>query len=389
MPFFPTLPLPRRILMTADTVGGVWTYALDLARALAERGVAVSLATMGARLTRGQWEEARAAPRLEVFASAYRLEWMAEPWEDVARAGKWLRRLEEQVRPDVVHLNGYAHAALPWCAPTVVVGHSCVLSWWEAVHGEAAPPEWDRYRAAVRRGLRAADLVVAPSGAMLEALERHYGPLPAVRVIPNGRHPSLFAPGAKEELVLSVGRLWDQAKNTAALAAVARELPWPVYLAGEEKHPDGGAARHDGVRLLGRLTPPELAPWFARAAVYALPARYEPFGLSALEAALAGCALVLGDIPSLREVWGDAAVFVPPDDTAALREALLGLMRDGERRSRLAARARARAQRYTPGRMADGYLGAYRELLEEGAAAGARVAKPQAAKTVRGGACGS
>lgn len=310
-----------------------------------------------------------------MFESAYRLEWMAEPWEDVARAGRWLRGLEEQVRPDVVHLNGYAHAALPWCAPTVVVGHSCVLSWWESVHGEAAPPEWGRYCEAVAHGLRSADRVVAPSAAMLEALGRHYGPLPTSRVIPNGRDPSLFAPGAKEEMVLSVGRLWDQAKNTVALAAVAPDLPWPVYLAGEEKHPDGGEARHDGVRLLGRLTPRELAPWFARAAVYALPARYEPFGLSAVEAGLAGCALVLGDIPSLREVWGDAAVFVPPDDTAALREALLGLMRDGERRCRLAARARQRALRYTPGRMADGYLRAYGELLGKGAAAGAGVAK--------------
>ena len=50
-----------------------------------------------------------------------------------------------------------------------------------------------------------------------------------------------------------------------------------------------------------------------RAAIYALPARYEPFGLSILEAALSGCALVIGDIPSLREIWADAALFVPSD----------------------------------------------------------------------------
>jgi glycogen synthase len=59
------------------------------------------------------------------------------------------------------------------------------------------------------------------------------------------------------------------------------------------------------------------ADWYARASIYALPARYEPFGLSALEAALSGCALILGDIPSLREVWLEAAPYVSPDDESA------------------------------------------------------------------------
>ena len=60
----------------------------------------------------------------------------------------------------------------------------------------------------------------------------------------------------------------------------------------------------------------------ARAAIYALPAHYEPFGLSILEAAMSGCALVLGDIPSLREIWGDAAVFVHPDNRDAVARCL-------------------------------------------------------------------
>jgi glycosyltransferase involved in cell wall biosynthesis len=100
----------------------------------------------------------------------------------------------------------------------------------------------------------------------------------------------------------------------------------------------------------------------ARAAVYALPARYEPFGLSVLEAALAGCALVLGDIPSLREVWGDAALFVHPDDGEGLAEALQGLMANPAERERRAALARARALTFTPRRMAEAYLELYAAL---------------------------
>ena len=362
-----------RILMTADAVGGVWTYCLELARALAPKGVTVALATMGPLPRDEQRAEATAVPGLELHESDFKLEWQDEPWEDVRRAGDWLLELERRLTPAVVHLNGYAHGALPWRAPLLVVGHSCVLSWWEAVKGRDAPSSWDRYRAAVSAGLRTADLVVAPTRAMLAALERHYGRLPASRAIPNGRDPAQFLPGEKEPLVLAAGRLWDEAKNIAALAEVAAELPWPVCVAGDDRHPDGGRVEYANVRMLGRLPQAELAGWVGRAAIYALPARYEPFGLSALEAAFAGCALVLGDIPTLREVWGDAALFVPPGDRGALRDVLRDLIADGEARQALAARARARAFEFTPERMAGGYLAAYRYLLEPGAPTGAEV----------------
>lgn len=359
-------PLPQKVLMTADTLGGVWTYALDLARALGERGIEVALATMGDPLSDSQRESVERIPRLRLFESAFRLEWMEEPWRDVERAGEWLLRLENRIAPDVVHLNGYAHASLPWKAPKLVVAHSCVLSWWSAVKGEAAPEEWDLYREKVRAGLAAADLVVAPSAAMLGALSAHYGSFGSSRVIPNGRDARLFRPSppaAREEIVFAAGRLWDEAKNLEALERVAPELPWPIYVAGERQHPGGGEIRPHNTRLLGRLTPRALAAWLGRAAIYALPARYEPFGLSALEAALSGCVLVLGDIPSLREVWRNRAVFVAPDDPEALRAALLSLIENPDRRNALAAGARARALELTPERMLDGYLSAYGDLL--------------------------
>jgi glycosyltransferase involved in cell wall biosynthesis len=351
----------------------VWTYALELARGLASSGVEVLLATMGAPLSASQREEIESTANVRVAESGYKLEWMDDPWDDVRRSGEWLLDLERDFRPDVVHLNGYAHGSLPWSAPTLVGGHSCVLSWWRAVKGEPAPASWDRYRQAVTDGLRDADLVVAPTAAMLSALAHDYGPLPPSRVIPNGRDAAPFraaaaAGRAKEPIILAAGRLWDEAKNVAALGRVAPRLAWPVYVAGEDQHPNGTAAAPQGVRMLGKLPPAELAGWLGRAAIYALPARYEPFGLSALEAAFAGCALVLGDIPSLREVWGDAAAFVPPDDAEALRATLTALADDGARRQALAERAQGRARRYTPRAMADGYFDAYRGLMDGRAA---------------------
>jgi glycosyltransferase involved in cell wall biosynthesis len=100
----------------------------------------------------------------------------------------------------------------------------------------------------------------------------------------------------------------------------------------------------------------------ATAAIFAEPARYEPFGLAALEAARAGCALVLGDIASLREVWGSAAVYVSPDDDDELERALRVLIHHPRLRADYAERARRRARLYSRERMGDGYLQAYRRV---------------------------
>jgi glycogen synthase len=337
---------------------------VDLGSALADRGVRVTLAVMGPPPGRTQRLDAERRG-LVVLERPCRLEWMDDPWDDVARAGEWLLALERTLKPDVVHLNGYCHAALGWHAPVVIVAHSCVRSWWRAVRGCETPPSWDRYRTEVTRGLRAARAVIAPTAAMLTAIEEEYERPVHGRVIPNGRallHAAAEA-SSKEPIVLAAGRLWDEAKNIQALCAVAPDLPWKVCVAGDARAPEGSTpACIEHVEHLGRLQPAELADWFGRAAIYALPARYEPFGLSVLEAALAGCALVLGDIRSLRENWDGAAVFVAPDDRAALVAALRGLMENTNRREQLAAAANQRAQEFSVAKMADRYLETYEQV---------------------------
>lgn len=354
--------IPRTVLMTADAVGGVWTFSLDLAKALEPHGVSVVLAVMGPAPDAAQRRQAAGVANVILAAGDFRLEWMPQAWADVAAAGPWLLGLARRMRADVIHLNQFAHAALAWDAPVVVTAHSCVFSWFKAVKGRAPDDEWRRYATVVGRGLRAAAAVTAPTAAMLRSLRRHYGPFRAADPVPNGRDPRRFQPAPKEPFILTAGRLWDEAKNTALLAQVARRLPWPVFAAGDTDHPAGWRVGFEGVRPLARLSEAELGGWLGRAAVFALPARYEPFGLCALEAALSGCALVLGDIPSLREIWGDAAVFVPPDSPEALEAALRRMIDDEAHRAAVAARCRARAGWYTPGRMARGYLDVYARI---------------------------
>jgi glycogen synthase len=172
--------------------------------------------------------------------------------------------------------------------------------------------------------------------------------------------------------------LWDPAKNVELLNRIAPRLSRQVLAAGPACQPGGQPERFRNLTLLGELGSGKLAHWMGLAPVYATPARYEPFGLTALEAALCGCALVLCDIPSLREVWADDAQYAAPDDEREWVRALNRLMAEPADILAGAARARRRAALYTPERMAAAYLELYAELraARDGLLAGAAKEAP-------------
>ena len=378
----PVTPRPVRVLMTTDAVGGVWSYSMELVQGFSRLGFKVALAVMGGRPSRAARADVRRIEGVELHESTFKLEWQKDPWADVDAASRWLEKLALEFKPDLVHLNEFSHGAVDFGVPVLMVAHSDVLSWHEAVRKQPAGGEWDEYRARVRLGLAGADLVVAPTAAVLTSLQRNYGALPYTAVIPNGRSLGLEGPAPKEPFVFSAGRLWDEAKNLMSLDAAAPKMTWPVYVAGDAESPDHQSVEAKNVQMLGRLHPKTIANWFARAAIYAAPARYEPFGLTALEAGLSGCALVLGDISSLREVWHDAAVYVPPDDPEALARTVNQLIASDRLRRELAQKAVARAQMFAGCRMLAGYTKAYRELTQGDAAArGAAAARKFAGPT--------
>lgn len=353
-----------RVLMTADSVGGVWTFVVELLRAYETGGIEVVLANLGGPLPPARRRMLDGLSNVTCFDRECRLEWMRDPWADVERTGRWLLGVAEEFSPSIVHLNSYSHAALPWNAPVVVTAHSCVLSWWTATRRREIPACHGEYRSRVGAGLACADLLTAPTAALLGQLHAHYAVGGDSRVIPNGCDPAMFQPAAKRPVILTAGRLWDEAKNVALLARVAPSLRWPVAVAGDAVHPCSGE-RHEApasLRCLGALSREALAGEMRHASIYVSPALYEPFGLAVLEAALSGCALVLSDIPSFREVWGDAAVYCPPDDDDCWIAALNALASRPALRERLAEAARHRAGRYTARRMAQAYGKAYKEL---------------------------
>ncbi|HTU45024.1 MAG TPA: glycosyltransferase family 4 protein [Bryobacteraceae bacterium] len=364
-----------RVLMTTDAVGGVWQYALDLAAGLVHHGAHVLLATLGPRPSAQQKHRALEIPGITLAESDFALEWMTNPWTDVDASGEWLSALEVEFGAHVIHLNGYSHGAVMWRKPVIVTAHSCVFSWWEAVHGSAPGPEWSEYQRRIRSGLAAANAIVAPSAYMAGALERHYGVArEKVRVIYNFSRAARSSRRLKQPFVLSAGRLWDEAKNIGLLNGIAPKLDWRIRVAGSERGPENSAGHANNLQVLGELPHADLIRQMDRASIFAHPALYEPFGLSILEAARAHCCLVLADSPSLRELWNGAAVFVDPRDPDAWLFELNALVRDLLKRQELGRLAHSRAGQYRASSSLGEYWNLYRSLIESARLDGKEVA---------------
>jgi glycosyltransferase involved in cell wall biosynthesis len=210
-------------------------------------------------------------------------------------------------------------------------------------------------------GLAVADACIAPTRSFARALSAMYGNAPRTSVVYNAVTSQLRPGSADKDCILTAGRLWDPAKNVTAINEAAALASIPIYTAGASAGPNGENPRFSNLKLLGELSEVELAKWYQRTAIFVSVSKYEPFGLSVLEAAHAGAALVLSDIPTFRELWEDAAWFVPANAPQALAKALDRLLCDSDKRSRLAACAQARAQQYDDARMLEGTLTVYRQ----------------------------
>ncbi len=364
-----------KILMTTDTVGGVWSYSIDLASQLTQRGAEVLLATFGPLPSEEQRAAARSVKNLHLIEGQFPLEWMPEATcQQLRRSGEWLLSHSRAFQPDVVHLNGYFHGVLPWQAPTIVVAHSCVYSWWRSTHGALPPSSWLAYHQRVSRGIAAANAIVAPSEFMLRAIHQIYSLSSQVqRVIHNfSNFPQTS--GTKEDAIFASGRYWDPAKNVLLLNRISKSLPWPIYLAGRTDGPNGEHQACDRLLSLGELSRVQMADVLSRMSIFVHPAKYEPFGLSVLEAAMNSCALVLSDISGLRELWGECALYADADDQEQWIEHIRRLTSDPALRLELGRRAARRAKTFSPARAVAGYISLYHSLVHgESASVGALV----------------
>ncbi len=343
------------VLLTTDSVGGVWTYTAELTAGLLRGGHQITLMTLGRRFDPAQrfWVESMRSPRFLCVETEFRLEWMDDAGEDLRRSDELLRELVRKGQPDLLHTNQFAYGELADILPVLLTGHSDVLSWWEAVYGERVSDtgRLRAYTALVRAGLQAATRLAAPTAWMAREMREQYGVNRQVEVIPNGRTPELFDSGCEKVLqAVTVGRAWDPGKNVQILEQI--NVPMPLWIAGEAAMPSPSghvadveeAANVKGVGYLGRQDAAQLRELYSRTAIYVATSLYEPFGLAPLEGALSGCALVLSDLPTLREIWDGAAIFYPAGDAHALEHVLRRLADDPVPVKDAAGRALARAR---------------------------------------------
>ena len=372
---------PVHILITTDTITGVWTYTRELVTSLVTSGAKVTLVSFGEIPLPEQVSWMDHLHGLDYRPTAFRLEWMQEAENDFLDSCRYLEWLIREVRPDILHSNQYCYGALEAAIPRVIVAHGDLISWWVTVHGhQPSHTSWlEWYRSIVSQGLAAADAVVSPSEWMRETLRACYIRPRDERVIHNGRNPIFFNPYvSKEDTVLAVGRWWDAGKQVSLLTQHAHEMP--VCIVGSEApgYIPRAPIRADvrlaidkvSVSFKGPQTEAQLRSLYSRASIYAATSRYEPFGMSPLEAALSRCAIVANDIPTFREIWDDAAIYFERNNAASLAENIRLLNEDRElcRAYGNLAYHRAR-ERFTAKRMLDDYLQLYRSLLKKTAAA--------------------
>src|SRR5690606_16627647 len=137
----PMNPMPLRILMTTDCVGGVWRYAVDVCSALARQGVQVGLVCLGPSPSPAQLQEAREAG-IELICLDAELDWMAMNSDAIHACAIDLDELVRDWSPTVVHLNAPALACfMEQTVPTVSTAHSCLGTWWSAVRRVRFPDD--------------------------------------------------------------------------------------------------------------------------------------------------------------------------------------------------------------------------------------------------------
>lgn len=265
--------------------------------------------------------------------------------------------------------------------PLVVTVHDTV-PW---THPETLTPRGVRWhRSVITRAAREADAIVVPTQAVADDLVRHVSLRQPPVVVGEGASAAL-TPGSdgdaraaaldlpRGDYLVTLATLEPRKGLDVLLRALAApgapQVPLLVVgQAGWGAVDVDALATESGVaprvRLMGRLSDPDLAVVLSGAAALVAPSRAEGFGLPVLEAMTAGVPVVSSDAPALAEVGGGATTTVPVGDSAALGAALGELLSSPSRRAAAATAGRLRAADFSWAKTARELWVLYRELLD-------------------------
>jgi hypothetical protein len=335
----------RHILMTTDTKGGVWSYSIELSRAIAGHGIRISLVTSGDPLTKDQRREAARVPRLAVCEGRPELSRNRHAEQNMGAKSAWLSDLVSHLNPDLIHMNGVDYGPISFPVPVVVVAH--------AIYSNRS------FETTVQQ----ADYLVSPTQSALETIKALTEVKTPSSVIPYFQRMFDRQVPQKQKLIFSGGRFEDSTSALSPIVELADHLDWPVVTAADSSHALAGNSSNTIKRVSQKSNAAQATENLLRASIYYQPSASDHLELSVLEGALSHCALVVEDMPSLRENWTNCAVFVPPNNVDALRTNLKLLIDDDDFRKELADRAYDRAKEFSPERCIDDYLDVYQAAV--------------------------
>jgi len=227
------------------------------------------------------------------------------------------------------------------------------------ITGEYSTPEFRaRFAGQARQAARRSDLIIAVSCFTADQVQEFLGVEPSrIRVIPHGvRVPAEAPSAARQNLVLFVGAI-QRRKNVARLVRAFERMPasWRLALAGaangfgaaEELHAVESSPRKGDIDVLGYVTQTELEALYRRARMFAFPSLDEGFGMPVLDAMANSVPVITSRRSALREVAGDAAPLVNPEDSEEIAAALLRLASDQGLSDDLVRRGRERALQFS------------------------------------------
>jgi glycosyltransferase involved in cell wall biosynthesis len=280
-------------------------------------------------------------------------------------------RVLHRIQPDIVHANLSSPWSCQYCiAAAAIAGKPSVV----AVYQLPVPPISRRQWRMKRLTLPAVDRHVGVGDRTSREVEALVGLAPgSVHTIHNGvpDDPHPLAPRTCDGASIgAVGRIEPQKGFDLLIRALGDVDDATLVIIGDgsERRPLAELARRIGVAERIRWTGWSDDPrsYLGSFDVFALPSRFEGFPLVVLEALLARTAVVAADVGSVAEVVrdGETGLLVPPEDPAALAEAIRRLLAGAELRQRLGAQGRQLVlERFTAARMTHAYASLYEELL--------------------------
>jgi glycosyltransferase involved in cell wall biosynthesis len=328
-------------------------------------------------------------------------------WWEETRLPKLLRRLA----PDVYHATWNTGVPPRLPVPAVLTIHD-LIPWHHPAQHFATLGQRLAYRFAIHRSARRATYITTVSEHVRSDVLRYLG-VSAARLfaIPNGVDWPADSPspagnadtdldvdtdvdtaeGAPTPYVLYVGG-FEPRKNVAGVFhAVERyrsqydgqlELRLtgaPEKLNGEAAEAYASMTAPSAIRWLGRLDEEQLAYAYTEATALLFLSYDEGFGLPALEAMAHGCPVIISTCPALKEVAGEAALIVGPDNPHQAATAIHCVRADHTLRQTMIEQGLARARTFTWRRTADAFHQLYRRAHQREQSASARKSRSQAA----------